>query len=411
MPKSSPLESQTVQAYRNLLALNKIATAVSHSLDLDTVLSSALAKTLEIMNRNTGGILLWDEEKQMFCYQVHHSMSRDFVQSVCFRPGEGIVGKVAQSGEAVLVDDISGDPCINQPGLIFEEDIRAFAAIPLKAKNRVIGVLTIAGHDTREFSAKDIQLLDSIASQIAIAVENAMLHTEVQHKDDIRRQLLGEMFSIQEEERRRIARELHDETSQSLASLAANLGAVAEMLPSGADEARSRLKKAEKAAISALDEIHKIIYELRPTLLDDLGLVSATRWLADNNLADQGVAVKFRTHGRVKRLPPRLETTIFRVVQEAFSNIAWHSQARNVEISLHFGKGKIAVRIKDDGKGFDVEEALESIDRPRGLGLLGMRERTELMKGTLSIKSQPGKGTQIDFQMPIDEERGGSWVG
>ena len=93
------LEQQTAEAYRNLLALNKIATVVSRSLDLDTVLSSALDKALEIMNRNTGGILLWNEERQMFCYQVHHSLSKDFVQSVCFRPGEGIVGRVAQSGE------------------------------------------------------------------------------------------------------------------------------------------------------------------------------------------------------------------------------------------------------------------------------------------------------------------------
>src|SRR4030042_3363726 len=111
-------ERHTAEAYRDLLALNNIAIAVSRSLNLDTVLSSALDKTLEIMNRNTGGILLWNEERQMFCYQVHHSLSRDFVQSVCFRPGEGIVGKVAQSGEAVLVDDISADPRVAYPEIV-----------------------------------------------------------------------------------------------------------------------------------------------------------------------------------------------------------------------------------------------------------------------------------------------------
>lgn len=397
-------EQQAAEAYRNLLALNKIATTVSHSLDLDTVLSTALDRTLEIMNRNTGGILLWNEERKMFCYQVHHSLSADFVQSVCFRPGEGIVGSVAQSGETILVDDISADSRVAYPGLIADEGIRAFAAVPLRVKNRVLGVLTIASHDTRKFSTEDVQLLDSIASQIAIAVENAMLHQEVQRKDESRGELLEEIFSIQEEERRRIARELHDETSQSLASLAASLEAIASMLPSGDDGTRSRLRKVEQVSINALDEIHRIIYELRPTLLDDLGLVAATRWLADNNLGTAGINVNFKTNGRVRRLPPKLETTLFRVIQEAVGNIARHAGARNVDITLRFRKGMIAVRISDDGMGFNVEEAISSRDRPRGLGLLGMKERVELMNGTLSIRSHRNQGTEIAIEIPINRE-------
>jgi len=399
--EAKEMEWKAVAVHRNLLALNKIATAVSHSLDLDTVLSSALEKTLEIMNRNTGGILLWDEERQMLCYRVHHSLSKEYVQAVCFRLGEGIVGRVAQSGEAILVDDISIDPRIVHPGLVAAEGLRAFAAVPLRVKDKVLGVLTVASHEARKFSVEDIQLLDSIASQIAIAVENAKLHQEVQRKDESRGELLGEIFSIQEEERRRIARELHDETSQSLASLAVNLEAVAGMLPSGADEARARLRKIEQIAVNVLDEIHKLIYELRPTLLDDLGLVAATRWLADNNLGAAGIVVNFKTTGRVRRLPSKLETTLFRVIQEAVSNIARHAHAENVDVALHFKKGTIAVRVRDDGEGFDVEEAISSKDRPRGLGLLGMKERVELMNGTLNIHSYPGGGTNINIEIPI----------
>ncbi|MEO0248270.1 MAG: GAF domain-containing protein, partial [candidate division WOR-3 bacterium] len=326
-------EQQAAEAYRNLLALNKIATAVGRSLDLDTVLSNALDKTLEIMNRNTGGILLWNEEKQMFCYQVHHSLSRDFVQSVCFRPGEGIVGRVAQSGKSVLIDDISRDPRVAFPGLIAAEGLRAFAAVPLKSKDKVLGVLTVASHDTRRFSSEDIQLLDTIASQIAIAVENAKLHQEMQRKDESRGELLNEIFLIQEEERRRIARELHDETSQSLASMAANLEAIAGMLSPGTDEIRTKIRKVEKVAISALDEIHKIIYELRPTLLDDLGLVPTVRRFAQQFETVHKLPVALELSGE-RVVPSHIRVTIFRAVQELLNNVARHAHAARPQVSV-----------------------------------------------------------------------------
>jgi signal transduction histidine kinase len=266
-----------------------------------------------------------------------------------------------------------------------------------------LGVLNIASHETRKFSDEDVRLLEGIARQIATAIENARLHQEVQHKEKFRGELLSEIFSIQEEERKRIARELHDETSQSLASLAANLEAVASMLPASAEKVKARLRKAERLSIGILDEIHRLIYELRPTILDDLGLVAAARWLADNNLATAGIRVDFRTTGREKRLPPKLEATLFRVIQEAVSNTARHAQARNVSMSLHFKKNTIRVCISDDGKGFNVEEAITAKDRPRGLGLLGMKERVELMNGTLSIWSHPGSGTKIDVEIPLKE--------
>ena len=260
-------------------------------------------------------------------------------------------------------------------------------------------------HEPRKFSSGDIQLLESIAAQIAIAIENARLHQEVQRKDEIRGELLREIFSIQEEERRRIARELHDETSQVMASLAANLEAASGMLPATADKTKAILRKAQDLSISILDETHKLIYELRPTLLDDLGLVAAVRWLADNNLRAAGIKVIFRTVGQVRRLPHQLEATFFRVIQEAIGNIVKHAHAKNVSVSLHFKKSTIRVHIRDDGKGFDVEEAIASKDRPRGLGLLGMKERVELMSGTLSIRSRhDGGGTEIESEIPINSE-------
>ena len=404
---SKETELKILEAQRNLLALNTIATAVSQSLDPETVLYRAIEKTLEIMDRNTGGILLWDDESKKLCYRVHNGLSKEFAQTVCFLPGEGIVGRAAETGQVILVDDVSKDPRVANLALVQAERLRAFAAVPLRVKDRVLGVLTVASHDARKFSAEDVQLLEGIASQIAIAVENARLHQEVQRKDESRGELLVEVLSIQEEERRRIARELHDETSQALASLAASLEAVTVTLPASAARARDRIKIVEQVALHALDEIHRIIYELRPTLLDDLGLVAATRWLLDKNLAAAGVAVKFKTEGKERRLPSRLETTLFRVIQEAVSNIARHAAAKNADVALYFKKKAIAIRVRDDGKGFDVDEAIRSRERPRGLGLLGMKERIEILKGALRISSRPGAGTEIDINIPTDGEVSG----
>ena len=352
--EAKELELKIAEAHRNLLALNTIANVVSQSLDLDTVLSSALDKILEIMKVNTGGILLLNEEKQMLCYRVHHGLSKEYVQGVCCHFGEGIAGKVAQTGEAILVKDISKDPRAAHHDLIAAEGLRAFASVPLWSKDRVLGVINIASHEARKFSSEDIQLLNSAAAQIVIAVENARLHQEVQRKDEMRGELLREIFSIQEEERRRIARELHDETSQVLASLTASLEAASSMLPASAAKTKAMLRKAQALSINILDETHKLIYELRPTLLDDLGLVAATRWLVDTTLGTAGVTVSFKTSGRERRLSPQLETTLFRAIQEAVNNIAKHAYPKNAGVSLYFKKSVIRVRVRDDGKGFEL---------------------------------------------------------
>ncbi len=136
-----------------------------------------------------------------------------------------------------------------------------------------------------------------------------------------------------------------------------------------------------------------------------MGLVAAARWLLDSTIALPGVSVKFRATGQEKRLPPKMEITLFRVIQEATGNIVRHAQPENVILRLAFRKAAVTVHIADDGRGFNVDEAIASKDRPRGLGLLGMRERVESIGGTFSIVSQAeGGGTKIDIEVPLAEE-------
>jgi len=399
------LELKIGEAQQNLLAINTIANAIIQSLDLDAILESALDKTLEIFNSNLGGILLLDEEGKKLHYRVHRGLSSKYISEMSLDLGEGIAGKVAQTGEPMLSEDISSDPRAARPKLINQEGLRAFASVPLRSKDKILGVMNIASWEVRKFSLDDVQLLDSIAAQVATAVENAKLHQEVLRKEELKSELLQDILAIQEEERKRIARELHDETSQVLASLTANLEAAVNILPVSIPRAEVLLRKAQSLSINILDEIHRVIYELRPSLLDDLGLVAAIRWLSENKLGSSVAKLQYKVIGQEKRLPPHLETTIFRVIQEALNNIARHAQADNVAIVLSFSTGAIEVHITDDGTGFDVEEAIHSKERPRGLGLLGMKERVGLMNGKLVILSNHDDGgTEINVNIPLSEE-------
>ena len=218
------------------------------------------------------------------------------------------------------------------------------------------------------------------------------------------RSLSAHLESVREEERKKIAHDLHDETSQVIASLTALLEAAVSKLPSSANQSRVLLNKAQELSIQILDQIHKLIYQLRPTIIDDLGLAAAIRWLAESNLEVAGIKANLKVIGQEIRLTSELETALFRVIQEAISNIVRHAHAKSVNIRLYFKKRAIRLRVRDDGCGFDVNEAITSKDRPRGLGLLGMKERIELINGTVNISSCPGGGTEIDIEIPFNCE-------
>jgi len=261
-----------------------------------------------------------------------------------------------------------------------------------ESKRRYVDVIASPLFDAEGKVAYVVELIRDVT-------ESKVLEEQSQAQDRARRELLSQLFSCQEDERKKLARELHDETTQSLTAMAVNLEALAE---SARDEAaRSRLKSMQADAVKTLDGLHRLIYELRPIALDDFGLVSAVNSLARRELERGGIAVEFRVHGKEKRLPADVENGVYRVVQEAISNIVRHSRAGHCEIDLHFKRGSLAVRVRDDGAGFDVTEALTTTDRPRGLGLLGMRERVDLLKGKLEIVSgRDRKGTEVSIEVP-----------
>ncbi len=232
--------------------------------------------------------------------------------------------------------------------------------------------------------------------------ELARLNRELQEREQWRGQLLTRVIVAQEDERKRIARELHDETSQTLSVLAMRLETAAASLPDGA--VRERLANAKTLTVRALDELHRLIFDLRPSILDDLGLLPAIRWYAERTLAPLGVTVRCECPDPERRLPPEMAIALFRVVQEAITNVARHSGAETVLIQCALEDGELVIEIEDDGRGFEPAAVSVTGETARGLGLLGMRERVELVGGHLTIDSAPGRGAHVTVRVPLPKD-------
>jgi signal transduction histidine kinase len=225
-------------------------------------------------------------------------------------------------------------------------------------------------------------------------------YREIEAKDAMRTQLLQKVLMAQEEERKRVARELHDETTQSILGISMRLEAAAALPDAAVGKIKALVSDVRNLAVTTLDSVHKVIFDLRPSVLDDLGLISAIRWYAKNRLEPRGVKARVEVSGDERPLPPQIEITLFRVAQEAMTNIARHADARHVVITVEFLAGRVAFEVEDDGRGFDPAVRAE---HPSGLGvgLMGMRERVELLGGTFDLESQPRGGTRIRAEVPL----------
>ncbi|MBI2955418.1 MAG: HAMP domain-containing protein [Chloroflexi bacterium] len=250
--------------------------------------------------------------------------------------------------------------------------------------------------------------LEERVHQRTIALEESKreatrLYEELQRKEEVRRELLRKLITVQEEERRRIARELHDETSQALTALTVGLGTAANSTFANAEDIKRHIEALRPLVIETLDGVHRLIFDLRPSSLDDLGLVAALQTYAQSRLEDIGIKVRFQVDGLEERLPPQLETALFRIVQEAMTNIAKHAEADQVTVSLKLRDGEVSASVEDDGRGFDVDRVFQAQGKERGFGLLGMSERVALLRGEMVLTSRPGRGTRIDVRLPLDE--------
>jgi signal transduction histidine kinase len=235
-----------------------------------------------------------------------------------------------------------------------------------------------------------------------LTASHDVLEQRVQARTQELRQLLSKIVSVQEDERRRIARELHDETCQTLAALGMKLDAA--LSAPTPESVHARLTEARAFAGRTLADIHALIYDLRPSVLDDLGLFPAIRWLAEHSLTPANIAYRCEVASASHKLSAERETTLFRAIQEAIRNVARHSEATQVLIQVEEREHDLLVEIEDDGHGFDLASVAVPGPSGRGLGLLGMRERLSMVGGAVEVISSADAGTRVVLRVPFEEE-------
>ncbi len=279
---------------------------------------------------------------------------------------------------------------------------------PWRIEGSSAGTLwVLAYHSDRHFDAEDARLLASLAD-FASAARQTVLALEMRHRaaaeSSTARSALRRQLSLAEEaERGRLARDLHDEVGQHLTALGLGLQALSDVAPPGSDVDR-RATQLRTLTDTLGRELHALSVRLRPRALDDFGLEAALESYVEEWARQSGIAIHVHVRGPGARLSPSAESAVYRIVQEALTNVARHSGATKAGVVLERRGGYIHLIVEDDGRGFDPERAAPPLaDQMLGLGLLGMRERTALVGGTMDIESAPGKGTTVFVRFPVDE--------
>jgi signal transduction histidine kinase len=368
---------------RQLQSLNEVGNALATETDIDRLLDLIVRRLRELLDARVVALAL--------------PLGSDELRFAAVAGAEGLLGTtISRSGSksgAVMerrrserIDSVLDDPEVHQE-ISRQLSARTGMWVPLIGRSDVIGVLEIhdkEGPDAR-FTHDDFRLAETFATRAAVAVE---LSQRVA-RDAVRR-----VVRAQETERQRLARELHDETGQALTSILLGLKPLEEAL---ADHpARSDLARLRELVVNALQDVRRLAVELRPAVLDDFGLVPALERLIEGFAEQSEIRVDFHSALGELRLPPEVESTVYRVVQESLTNIVKHADAHNISVSLARRESTVAAVIEDDGSGFDQRAV-----REESVGLIGMRERLALLDGRLEIESRPGAGTTVVAEVPL----------
>ena len=368
---------------RQLESLDEITNAMLSEIEPGRLLQFVVDRMSGLLDARFVAVLLATDEGRLEISAAHGEQADELV-------GERLAversksGRVFTEGTSTRVDSVLDDPDAD-PDLMRRVGARAGIWAPLIVREETIGVLMVLDRQQPDprFTDADLRLAQRFAARAAVAVDltRRVARTTVQR-----------IVGGQEQERRRLSRELHDETGQALTSILLGLKSIEDA--QGTDRFPEALAELREIVVATLQDVRRLAVQLRPKALDDFGLVPALEWLTSTFAEQTGIAAHLESRLPEARLPSEIETVLYRVVQEALTNVVKHAQAEHVSVILHAKPGRVAVVIEDDGRGFSAG------GEPDGIGLLGMRERVALVGGSLTVESSTSTGTTVLAEVP-----------
>lgn len=513
---------------RRLIILSTLSGLLAQAEGINDILPTAIEIVADVMEIEVVLIYTLNTRGKELELSAYRGVPVEFARGVDkMKLGEGFNGRVAKTGEPMMVSDAAEDPRLSREA-VRREKIKGQLVVPMISMGQVVGTICVATRHKREFRTEEMELLTAIGNQIGIAIDKARLYQEqssltellqlseakyrelFQDASDailiqdmegniteankacekllgypveelvgkkvsdflrgysltlargIRSKLLGgerigqryeqhlvrrdgseaiielatrlitdngkpigfenigrdvteerkmqdnlrfylkEVLQAQEEERKRISRELHDDAGQSLLLLIHRLDALtSDPANKLSKPAKDKVTRLHGLAVKILDGLRRYSQELRPAILDHMGLVAALGWMAENLNREQRTKVSVEVRGTEYQLSPEAKLVLFRIAQEALNNVKKHSEATRAEVKLEYAPQKIIVTVTDNGRGFELPERLSDLASLGKLGLTGMEERARLLGGTLRVQSKPGQGTTITAELPL----------
>jgi len=389
----------TQQRLSQLGLFYQMGQAMVSTFDLDRLLHDTMQLATNVMDAGAAVLMLIDEKTRELVFEITHGPGTAGFRQQRIGMDEGVVGWVATHGEPAIINDVSQDSRFSR-----EVDTRtgfltrSVLCVPLQIKGKTIGVLEVLNKFSGNgFDQEDLQLALTMAAQAAIAIENARLYQSLREERD-------RIIEAQEEVRRELARNLHDGTVQLLAAIAMGLDHVERLMSVKPDAVYAELEALRKLTRQAMRDARLLLFEIRPVILESRGLVPALQAYVDQMRGSENFLVHFETDNLEYDLDSKVAGTIFSIVQEAVNNVKKHARARNVWIRLQVGEGELIVTVEDDGLGFSLAQIERDYDERGSFGLLNMRERAELIEGSLEIETSeaiPNQGTTVTLHAPL----------
>jgi PAS domain S-box-containing protein len=412
---------------RELDAANTAITSISRALDLSDVLQTIVDSARELVQSQYAALGVSDAEGRILKF-ITSGMSDEQRAAIGPLPqGHGLLGALIKDATPLRIAAIADDPRsygfpANHPPMT------GLLGVPIVFQGKPVGDLYLTNKLGAEiFSQDDQDLLILLANHAAVAIENARLYEEAGASRDrlqawseelelkvaartreierYSKELTTRILQAQEEERKRLARELHDDTAQSLSTLLINVDLLEPFLPADSPQLHGGLDRIRDLTKRTLDNVRALSHDLRPTILDDFGLVAALRWYVDEYEDTFGMHVDVEIESPPGPLSPDVELALFRIAQEALTNSGKYADATGARLALTFADSCAVLTIADNGKGFD-RQSVSGPTKHGGLGLYGMQERADLLGATLDIATMPGKGTQITVSVPLVSGQG-----